>query len=82
MGESPHIVFGFDLGGETALAGERKIMPVSKIDVTFPGPTISIGISAQRPDEGLIAMRIGNFVSLPIFSIRFHRYDPSLSWTQ
>ena len=79
MGESPHIVFGLEFGGETALAGERKIMPVGIIDVTFPGPTVGLGISAQHGDVGLITVRIGNFVSLPLFSIRFHTYEPILS---
>jgi pimeloyl-ACP methyl ester carboxylesterase len=68
-------------GGRPDLAGDALAL-VRAPTLLIVGAVITRGISAQRPDEGLIAVRIGNFVSLPIFSIRFHAYDPSPSWTQ
>jgi len=46
--------------------------------MTFLGPTVCIRISPKHTDEGLITVRIRYLVSLPLFSIRFHTYHPSV----
>lgn len=77
-GEAAEIILGLKFGIETALAGETKVVAVGKIDVTFPAPAVSFGISPQCGDESLIAVRIGNFVTLPLGAIGFHTFHHSM----
>ena len=70
--ESPHIIFGLYLGVKTTLAGEREIVAVGKVDMTFPAPTVRVRISPQHANETLVAVRIDNFISLPLLNVIFH----------
>jgi hypothetical protein len=72
VGEPTHIVFGFEVGVETALTGKRHIMAVIKVNVTLPCPTVGVRISPHHADESLIAVRFGDSISLPILIIDFH----------
>jgi hypothetical protein len=54
------------------LAGEGKIMPVIKVNMALPGPTVGVRILPNHTNEGLIAMRIQYFVPLPPLGVRFH----------
>ena len=71
-GELAHIFFSLQVSWETALAGEFDFVPVFKIDMTAPCPCIGIRIFSHDADKGLIAMRILNPVSLPVFWAGFH----------
>ena len=71
-GELAHIFFSLEVSCETSLADEFYFMPVLKIDMTAPCPCIRVWIFLHYADEGLIAMRILNSISLPVFWAGFH----------
>ena len=79
-GKSAHVVFRFRRRRKTSLAGEFKILPVSEVDMSLPGPRIGFAIFSEHSDEGLIAVRIGNLVPGSFFIIVFHRNQ--FSWWQ
>jgi len=61
-GELTHVVLRFSRGLEVPLAGEFKMLSVSELDVTLPCPRVGVTVFAEYTDEGLAAVRIGNFV--------------------
>lgn len=56
-------------------------MAVGKVDMTFPTPAVSVRISPQHANETLIAVRIGDLISLPLLNVIFHYDEPSMSGT-
>ena len=71
-GKLAHIFFSLQMSGEIALANEFHFMPVFKIDMTAPCPCKGVWIFLHYADKGLIAMRILNSVSLPVFRAGLH----------
>jgi hypothetical protein len=71
-GELAHILFSLEMSRETALADEFHFMPVFKIDMTAPRPCVGVWIFLHYADEGLIAMRILDSISLPVLRAGFH----------
>jgi hypothetical protein len=61
-GESTHVVFCFSCGRETSLAGELKMLPVGEFDMTLPCPCVGVPVFTDCCDDGLVTVRIGDFV--------------------
>ena len=61
-GELTHVVFCFTRGREISLAGEFKMLPVGELDVTLPCPCVGVPVPTEYCDEGLVAVRVGDFV--------------------
>ena len=65
-GESAQVIFSFHGGGKTPLAGKLAIIPVGEIDVAFPAPRVAVPVALQYPDEGLVAVCIGDLVAASV----------------
>jgi hypothetical protein len=70
--ESAQIVFSLCAGVEASLAAERDIVPVIKVYLTLPGPTVCVSIFPNYPNEGLVTVTILYLVPCPIFVISIH----------
>ena len=73
-GKAAHVVFRFRRRRKASLAGEFKVLPVSEVDMSLPGPRLGFAILSQYSYEGLIAVRVGNLVSGSFFSVTFHKH--------
>jgi len=78
--KSTHVVFGFRFGHESTLTGKFEIMPVSKVDMTFPCPRVCFPVPLQHADESLITVGIGDSVARFFLIIGLH-VDQSMAWS-
>ena len=77
-GELAQVFCSLQMSCETPLASEFYFMPVFKIDMTAPCPCKGVWVFLHCADEGLLAMRILNSISLPVFGAGFHTTSVSV----
>jgi hypothetical protein len=62
-GKPAQVVFRFRGCRKASLAGKFEVLTIAIVDVPLPRPHIGLTVSSKHADKGLIAVRLGDFIS-------------------